>query len=204
MFNLTPAEYAFLKKLNTPIKIQNFLDTLSINFEPHGETNMSPRRVLRERKAHCMEASIFAAACLWIAGQDPLILNMKAFPHDDDHSIALYRINGLWGAISKTNHTTVRFRDPVYKSVRELMMSYFHEYFLNKNGRKVLQSYSKPINMKRFGYKWITKEQDLFDLAAVVNKSPHTRFIPKRQEKFLRPADRMERKAGTIVEWQEN
>ena len=202
MFDLTKQELSILKKLNTPIKIQDFLDTLKINFELKGETVMSPRRVLREKKAHCMEASLFAATCVWLAGQEPLIIDMRAFPYDDDHSVALYKTNGLWGAISKTNHTTVRFRDPVYSTVRELMMSYFHEYFLNKNGKKVLQSYSRPINLKRFGQDWITSEKELFDLAALVNKSAHIPFYPKKNAKYIRNADKMERKAGKIVEWQ--
>lgn len=201
MLNLTNTELKTFKKLNTPIKIQNFLDTLPVNFEPNGETCMSPRRMLHEKKAHCMEAALFAAAVLWSHGHEPLLLNMKAYPYDDDHSVALYKINGLWGAISKTNHTTVRFRDPIYRTVRELALSYFHEYFVNKNGDKVLQSYSKPINLKRFGRKWITSEQELFDLAAVVDKSPHVPFYPRQQKKFLRKADAMEREAGKIVEW---
>jgi len=201
MFTLTKPELNIFRKLNTPIKIQDFLDTLAINFEPNGETNMSPRRLLTAKKAHCMEAAIFAAAVLWFHGHEPLLLNMKAYPHDDDHSVALYKINGLWGAISKTNHTTVRFRDPVYKTVRELAMSYFHEYFLNKTGDKVLQKYSKPINLKRFGNEWVTAEEELFDLAAVVDKSPHLPFYPKKNKKYLRKADKMERKAGKIVEW---
>jgi len=201
MFNLAPQELKIFKKLNTPIEIQDFLDTLKINFEEKGETNMSPRRVLKERKAHCMEASLFAAAALWINGYDPLILDLKAYPYDDDHSVALYKINGLWGAISKTNHTTIRFRDPIYKTVRELAVSYFHEYFLNKTGEKVLQSYSKPVNLKRFGSDWITSDKELFDIGAYMMKVPHIPFYPKQNKRYLRRADKMERKAGKITEW---
>jgi hypothetical protein len=154
MFNLTKSELKILRKLNTPIKIQDFLDTLPINFEKRGDTQMSPRKVLREKKAHCIEGALLAAAALWIAGEEPLLMDLKAMPHDDDHVVALYKINGLWGAISKTNHATVRFRDPIYRTVRELALSYFHEYFLDKDskkakaGQKVLYSYSKPFNLE--------------------------------------------------------
>ncbi|MES2436781.1 MAG: hypothetical protein V4519_02115 [Patescibacteria group bacterium] len=202
MFNLSKLELKKLRSLNSPIKIQDFLDTLPFNFEPNGETNMSPRRVIREKKAHCMEAALFAAAVLWINGQEPIIINLKAHPYDDDHSVALYKINGLWGAISKSNHSTVRFRDPVYKTVRELMMSYFHEYFHYETGEKVLQSYTRPVNLKKFGTEWITTEVELFDLAAHIDKSPHVPFYPKINKKFIRRADALELKAGTIVEWE--
>src|SRR3954471_11918592 len=104
MFNLTKDELKVLRKLNTPIKIQDFLDTLPINFEKLGDTQMSPRRVLREKKAHCIEGALLAATALWLHGKEPLLLDLKAVPHDDDHVVALYKINGLWGAISKTNH----------------------------------------------------------------------------------------------------
>ncbi|MEN9649436.1 MAG: hypothetical protein RL094_403 [Candidatus Parcubacteria bacterium] len=197
------SELKKLQSLSTPIQIQDFLDTLSINFEYDGETNMSPRRVLRHKKAHCMEAALFAAATLWLHGHEPLIMNMKAYPYDDDHCVALYKINGFWGAISKTNHTTVRFRDPVYRTVRELAMSYFHEYFVNTTGDKVLQSYSRPINLKRFGTEWLTTEEELFDLAAVVDKSPHFPYLPSKNKRHLRRADRMERKSGKIIEWRD-
>jgi hypothetical protein len=201
MFNLSKAELKILKKLNTPIKIQDFLDTLPINFEKLGDTQMSPRRVLREKKAHCIEGALLAATALWLHGKEPLLLDLKAVPHDDDHVVALYKINGLWGAISKTNHATVRFRDPIYKTVRELVQSYFHEYFLNKNGKKVLHSYSKPFNLKTLGTEWITSEEDLWDLAEVLDQSLHYPLYPKKNKKYIRKADQMERKAGKLLEW---
>lgn len=201
MFDLTKAEEKIFKKYNTPIKIQDYLDTLPINFEKNGETGMSPRRVLHEKKVHCFEGALLAAAILWFHGHEPLLLNLKAYPYDDDHSVALYKVNGLWGAISKSNHATVRFRDPIYTSVRELAVSYFHEYFLDTTGEKVLHSYSKAINLKRFGSKWITEEKDLFDMAAKIDQSPHFPFYPKKNKKYLRRADAMERKAGRFREW---
>jgi hypothetical protein len=201
MFNLTKAEMAVFKKLTTPIKIQDFLDTLQINFEEKGETYMSPRRVLKHKKAHCLEGALFAAAALWIHGYTPLLLDLKALPDDDDHVVALYKINGLWGAISKTNHTSLRFRDPIYKTIRELALTYFHEYFLNKNGKKVLYSYSRPFNLKRFGSEWVASNDELSDLVYKLDTSSHIQIFPHKNRKFIRNADSMERKGGEITEW---
>jgi hypothetical protein len=200
MFNLTKEEVAFLKKLSTPIKIQDYLDSLPFNFEKKGETNMSPRRVMKEKRAHCMEGALLAAAALWLQGQPPFLLDLKARPHDDDHVVALYKINGRWGAISKTNHAVLRFRDPVYKTIRELALSYFHEYFMN-NGEKVLHSYSRPFNLKRFGSGWIISEEELWNLSHAIDRAKHLPLFPKENKKYFRKADKMERKAGRIIEW---
>ncbi len=201
MFNLTKAELSTLRRLSTPIKIQDFLDKLPINFEKKGETHMSPRRVLREKTAHCIEGALLAATALWLKGHEPLLMDLKAHPYDEDHVVALYKINGYWGAISKTNHTTLRFRDPVYKTMRELAVSYFHEYFI-KNGQKVLYSYSKPFNLKKYGIDWITTEEDVWHIATALDNSPHFPIFPKENKKYIRKADSMERKAGKLVEWE--
>lgn len=200
-FGLAKKECAVLRKLNTPIKIQNFLDRIPVNYEKRGETNMSPRRVLREDKCHCFEGALLAAAALWINGEEPLIMDMKA-PHPDvDHVLCVYRRNGYWGAISKTNHATIRYRDPVYKSIRELAMSYFHEWFMDKSGKKTLRSFSNPYNLKKLGTSWITSEDELWDLVDVLEKLPHFDIAPKQNLKLLRKADPMERKAGKLLEW---
>ena len=121
---------------------------------------------------------------------------------DEDHVVALYKRNGYWGAISKTNHSTLRYRDPVYKTIRELAMSYFHEYWNNKNGKKTLFAYStKPFDLRKYGKKWITSEEDLYDFVQDVDDAPHTQVIPKKNSKFLRLADSMERRVGKIIEW---
>lgn len=201
MFGLSKSELAVLRKLNTPHKIQDFLNSLPINFEEGGDTYMSPRRVLREGKAHCFEGALLAATALWLKGEKPLLLDLKTGRGDCDHVVALYRQGGRWGAISKTNHAVLRFRDPIYHSVRELAASYFHEYFLNVNGRKTLKSYSQAFNLARQGQVWITAEEDLWHLAADLDDSPHFLFVPPANKKFIRPADSVERKAGEIVEW---
>ncbi|MES3005617.1 MAG: hypothetical protein V4664_01575 [Patescibacteria group bacterium] len=200
MFGLTPLELKVLKRLNTPHKIQDFLDTLAINYEKEGETYMSPRRVLRTGKAHCLEGALLAAVALWLNGEDPLILDLKA-PKDEDHVVALYKRNGYWGAISKTNHATVRSRDPIYKTIRELTVSYFHEYFINETGKKTLRSYSRPLNMKKFGTDWITTEDDLWDIPWQLDQLKHFEIFPKKNQKHIRKADMMEKKAGELREW---
>lgn len=200
-FGLSDEELSLLRPLSTPIKIQNYLDTLPINFEKKGETNMSPRRVLREGKAHCMEGAMLAATALWIHGEKPLLLDLKTLRGDDDHVVTLYKRGGRWGAISKTNHATLRFRDPVYKSVRELVMSYFHEYFLDSNGQKTLRGHSGPFNLARFGTKWVTAEDDLWNLAIALDEAKHFPLFPADNARHIRSADEMERKAGVLIEW---
>jgi len=203
MLGLTKDEFKVLKKLNTPIKIQDFLDRIPLNWEKERETYYSPRRVLRENKAHCLEGALLAGVALWINGEPAYVLDLKA-PKDDDHVVALYKRHGRYGAISKTNHSTLRFRDPVYKTIRELVLSYFHEYFDNANGIKSLRSYSDPFSLKKLGVKWITTEDDLAYIAQAIDDSPHHGLFPKRNLKFIRKADSMELRAGELIEWKKD
>lgn len=200
---LTPAEYRTILKLTTPIKIQDFLDAIPFNFEEGGDTHLSPRRVLRERRAHCIEGALLAAAALWLHGETPLIMNLSAKKRkgDVDHVITLYKRGGLYGAISKTNHSTIRFRDPVYRSPRELAISYFHEWFMNETGEKTLECYSLPLDMRRFGTEWITSEKNLWDVADALGDRTHFYLVPESNWRHVRKADAMERKAGTLLEW---
>lgn len=201
MFGLSNAELKILKKLSTPIKIQDFLDKVPMNWEKRGETYFSPRRALKMKKMHCLEGALVAAVALWLRGEKPLLLDLKV-KGDDDHVVALYRRNGYWGAISKTNHVALRFRDPVYKTLRELALSYFHEYFRNSDGKKILISYSaKPFNLKSLGAKWVIDEKDLHYVAEAIDFAPHKQICPKKNHKLIRPADIMERRAGKIIEW---
>ncbi len=204
MFGLTKSELKILKKLNTPIKIQDFLDKMPMNWEKRGETYFSPRRALKIRKMHCLEGALAAAAALWLRGEKPLLLDLKT-KGDIDHVVALYRRNGYWGAISKTNHSALRFRDPVYKNLRELALSYFHEYFRDKDGKKTLVSYSsKPFDLRAHGIKWITAEEDLFHIVDAIDNAPHQQIYPKKNRQLIRPADKMERLAGKIIEWKKS
>ncbi|MBP6860367.1 MAG: hypothetical protein KBC38_02300 [Candidatus Pacebacteria bacterium] len=202
MFNLTKSEERALRKLNTPIKVQDFLDAIPLNFEPGGDTHLSPRRVLRENRAHCIEGALVAATAFWMHGRPPLLMDLRAKRGDFDHVIALYKENGHWGAVSKTNHATIRFRDPVYPSLKALALSYFHEWFLNTTGRKTLLSFSKPFDLSRLGDGWITSEEDLFWLDEKLDTLPHTALVPTGNARFIRRADPMELSAGRLIEWE--
>lgn len=207
---LTPEEYKKLSRLSSPIKIQDFLDSLPMNWEKKGDTHMSPRRVLHEGKAHCIEGALLAATALWINGEPPLIMNIspRMWKGDDDHVVALYKRGNRWGAISKTNHSTIRFRDPIYRTLRELVLSYFHEWFINKTGEKVLECYSKPLDLRTVKHSvfysstdWITTEKDLWYIADALGERKHYFLIPKGNWRHIRKADSMELKAGKLIEW---
>lgn len=203
---LTPREYKTLLRLTTPVKIQDFLDALPMNWEKKGDTHMSPRRVLLEGKAHCIEGALLAALALWIHGEPPLIMNLSARmgKGDVDHVVALYKRGNRYGALSKTNHATIRFRDPIYRTPRELALSYFHEWFMNTTGEKTLECYSKPLDLRRFGTEWITAGKELWDVADALSVLPHYFLVPKGNWRHVRNADAMELKAGQLIEWPES
>lgn len=163
-----------------------FLNRLTYNDQP---TTMSPRRVMKERTAHCFEGAMFAAAALRFLGDPPLIVDLTAH-NDDDHVIAVFRRNGFWGAIAKSNTTLLRFREPVYRSLRELVMSYFEMYF-NTKGEKSLVSYSRPVNLSRFDRRsWMTAEVDLDYIGDHLFAVKHIKVMPDARRKQLSPADR--------------
>lgn len=199
-FGLTQRELRVLGKLSTPAKIQDFLCELPFNNETRGETCMSPRRVLRIGRAHCMEGAMLAAAALRLHGHRPLIIDLTSAMGDDDHEIALFGEPGRWGALSKTGSPVLRYREPIYRTVRELIMSYFHEYFMN-SGRKTLRTYSNPVDLSRFDKRgWITDEEDLWYIAEYMTHIPHHRILTPAQIRHLRKADLIEIKAGRMHE----
>ena len=203
VFEFNAQEIKVLRRLNTPKKIQDFLSGLEMNFELKGDTLMSPRRVLREGKAHCLEGAFLAAAALWIHGKEPLLLDLQSTNDDLDHVVTLFRDRGRWGALSKTNHAVLRYREPVYRSCGELAMSYFHEYFLN-DGRKTMRAYSKPFNLKKFGHAWMTSEEDLWSIGEALDASPHIKITTPAILRAMRKADRVEIEAGKIIEWSQD
>ncbi len=193
-------ELKIIEKLNTPKKIQDFLNALKTNFEEMGDTCMSPRKVLRERKAHCVEGAVFAAAVLNVHGFKPLIVDLESNNKDFDHVIAVFKRGSHWGALSKTNHAILRYREPIYSSIRELVMSYFHEYFLD-NGVKTLRKYSLPVDLSKFDNKdWMTSEEDIWYIPEHLLEVKHFDILNKSQIKYLRNADSLEIKAGKLVE----
>ncbi len=201
MFNLTKKEEKLLRGLDTPKKIQDFLNKIPINFDYKKDTCMSPRMVLKKNKCHCIEGALVAALALRLQGRKPLIVDLTANNEDFDHVIAVFQENGFWGAITKTNHGVLRYREPVYKTVRELVMSFFHEYFDNK-GRKNLRSYSNPIDLSRFDYlDWMTPEEDVWFIPDYLVKVKHHKILNKKQIKNLRKADKIEIEIGKVTEW---
>lgn len=193
------AEFAVLRRLSTPEKIQDFLNALPANFEIGGQTCMSVREVLRRRRAHCIEGAMLAACALWVHGEPPLLLDLRAV-RDYDHVVALFRRGGCWGAISKTNPSVLRWRDPVYRSLRELAMSYLHEY-ANGRGQKTLRSYAGPFDLRRFDpTRWITNGKNCWDVAEMLDEMRHTPLVTKRQSRTLRLRDAMERRAEALLE----
>lgn len=190
-----------LKKLPTPEKIQDFLEALPANYVKQGDTLYSPRLVLRERKAHCIEGALLAVAALAVNGTASWLLDLRAKEYDEDHVVTLFRRQGLWGAISKTNHPVLRYRDPIYRTVRELVASYVHEFFMLADGRKTFVDYSRPFSLKRFGTGWMTSEEDLWDIAIALDDSHHYRFFPAAAGRQLRRAAEIERRSYALVEW---
>lgn len=189
---LTRAEFRTLARLDTPQKIQVFINAIPSNFEPEGDTVLSVREVLAQRRAHCIEGAMVAACALWIHGEPPFVAHMGAV-QDWDHVIALYRRDGHWGAISKTNHAPLRFRDPVYRTLRELMLSYFHEY-ANKRGQKTLRNYSVAYDLRRLDPRlWVTNGQNCWEVDSVLGEIRHYDLIAPRQERLLSTRDRFER-----------
>lgn len=198
---LSKKDWITLSKFNTPSKIQDFLNKLPFNFEKKGETYMSSACVLEAQTAHCFEGALLSGLILWIHGYRPLLLDLKTTEDKDvDHVVTLFNEDGFWGAISKTNHAVLRYREPVYKNVHELVMSYFHEYFLN-NGEKTLRSYSKPFDLSKLGTNWITSKKNLFEIVDTLDESTHIKILSKKQIKNLRKADKLEIKAGKIREF---
>ncbi|MCX7139748.1 MAG: hypothetical protein NT123_01330 [Proteobacteria bacterium] len=212
---LTKAEFAILRRLNTPEKIQAYLDAIPQNFEIGGETCLSVREALGQKRALCIEGAMIAAAALWVHGEPPLLMDLKA-TRDYDHIVTLFRRNGCWGAISKTNHPILRWRDPVYRSLRELAMSYFHEYcnkrhqkrelamsyfheYCNKRHQKTLRSYSAGFDMRRLDpATWVTQKKSCWDVGWALDEARHYALITKRQAKLLRLRDPLEREAHQL------
>lgn len=194
---LDDSAWELLKRLDTPKKIQDFLDSIPFN---HKDSETPIPVALKRGTAHCLEGALIAAAALWIHGEPPLILDLKAEKRDWDHVVALLKRGEKWGAISKTNHAVLRYREPVYRDVRELAMSFFHEYFTN-DGKKNLRSFSKPFDLSKKGVDWITSSDAIIDLAYDLDRSPHIKILTPSQVKALRKASRIEIEVTEVPEW---
>jgi hypothetical protein len=190
----TKEEADFFKTLDTPDKIQGFLDALEYN--PKYECR-SPRHVIRTRTAHCFEGALIAASALRNIGFPPLVVDMKAF-NDDDHVIAVFKQDNHWGAVAKSNFTTLRFREPVYRTLRELVMSYFDFYF-NIEGDKSLRSYSSPLNLTVYdSRRWMTTDEDLEFIGDRLEQMRHFAVVSEKMIMNLNRASDLMLRAGML------
>lgn len=198
---LSKAQRALLQRCATPRALQAFIDSIPINHERGGDTCYTVREVLRYRRAHCIEAALVAACALWLHGEPPLLLDLRA-RGDFDHVVALFRRGALWGAISKSNHVHLRGRDPVYRSLRELAMSYFHEYH-NAHGERSLREYSRPFDLRDVNPVLWVGGTGAWEIERRIDAIHHYRLFPPAQERFLTPIDAMERKSERLVQYPE-
>jgi len=191
-WGLLPAELRTLRSLNTPVKIQKFIDGLTYQY---ADTAGSPRRVLRERRGHCLEGALLAAAALRVNGRPPLVMDLESV-RDDDHVVALYRERGLWGGIAKSNYAGLRFRAPVYRTLRELALSYFQDYY-NLRGERTLRAYSVAVDLSRLDARhWMTDEEEVWSVPELLIAARHYPIVPDKVARALPRMDRRSFEAG--------
>ena len=194
MEGFTPSELRKLRSLKEPYGIQKFMDTMPYHL---ATSAWSPRKVLRERTIHCLEGAIFAAAALRVLGYPPLLVDLEA-DNDTDHVIAAYRERGHWGAIAMSNYAGLRFREPIYRTLRELSLSYFVSYF-NLRREKTLRRYSRPVNLKRFDQRdWMTTEEDVWFIPEYLLDIKHTPMLKPWMNKRLHRVDDRQWKADLV------
>jgi hypothetical protein len=194
-FGLTPREADLLRRLSPPWRIQRFLDDLA--YDVKGAGCRSPRRVLRERSVQCMDGALFAAAALRLQGQRPLILDLEG-DRDTDHVLAVFRQNGCWGSIARSNFSGLRYREPVFRTIRDLALSYVESYF-NLRREKTLRRYSQPVDVSRFDARgWMIAEDDLWYIPEYLCVIPHRRLLTPAMERSLATVDRRVFEAGLV------
>jgi hypothetical protein len=193
-FGFSPSELRTLRALKTPAGIQRFQDYMPYHLST---TSWSPRTVLHERTSHCLEGATFAAAALRVIGYPPLVFDLEAH-HDTDHVVAIFKVRGRWGAVAKSNYTGCRYREPVYRSLRELAMSYFNIYF-NLRKERTLRRYSRPVNLARFDrLDWMTTAKNIWFVAEHLCDIPHTSLLTPAMEKRLTRIDSRTYKAELV------
>ena len=192
MEGFTPAELRKLRSLKEPYGIARFLDDMPYHL---ATTAWSPRRVLRERTVHCLEGAIFAAAALRALGYPPTVMDVEAV-NDTDHVVAVFKQNGGWGLIGTSNYAGLRYREPVYRTLRELAMSMFEDYF-NLRRQRTLRTYSQPVDLRRFDDRdWMTSEKDVWFIPEYLIDIPHRPLITRAQAKRLHTLDRRSFESG--------
>jgi len=190
---LNESEYQTITQLNSPYEIQMFLDNLPYSVDNYYRC---PLRVLSDRTAHCFDGALFAAAMLRRLAYPPFILDMIPNDRDDDHLLALYKRDGHWGAVAKSNFAGLRFREPIYRSLRELVMSYFEQYY-NIEGEKTLRGYTVPLNLRHFDkFNWMTIDDNLEKIAQRLDEIRRLPIISESMSLNLSPVDQRSYKAG--------
>lgn len=193
---LSTSEMIQVREMNTPHRIQKFLDSIEY---PAGEENRSPIEVLRERQAHCLDGGLFGAALLRRIGYPALIVDMQPEPGtDDDHVLALYEEFNCWGAVAKSNFSGLRLREPIYPTVRELVLSYFNDFF-NMEGHKTLRAYTPPIDMEEFDdQNWMTDPSGVDAVEVYLKTTELIPLITPEQAEYLSLVDERSFRAGTL------
>jgi hypothetical protein len=192
---LNESERQVLNQLTSPIKIQKFLDDLTYSADPFYRC---PLRVFRDCLAHCFDGALFAAATLRRLGYPPLILDMIPNDRDDDHLLALYKYERYWGAVAKSNFVGLRFREPVYRNLRELAISYFEQYY-NVAGEKTLRGYTVPLNLKTFDkWNWMTVDDHLERIAERLDTIRRIPLLTSSMIDNLSKIDDRSHKAGLL------
>ena len=194
--SLTPQELSLMDSLRTPARVQAFLDETRY---PGGDENRSPLEVLRQCQAHCLDGGLFAAAALRRIGFPPLIVDLQPDPGmDDDHVLAVYKTDNCWGAVAKSNYSGLRFREPVYHSLRELVMSYFEDFF-NVRGVKTLRYYTRPVNLKRYDrVDWMNTSAGVDWIEVYLKSVKLVPLLTSAQAARLSPMDQRSIAAGTL------
>ena len=191
-FGLSAQDLRTLRGLKTPARIQQFIDALPYQY---ANTAWSPQRVLRERKGHCLEGALLAAAALRLNGRPPLLMDLEAV-QDDDHVVAIYRERGLWGGVAKSNFAGLRFRAPIYRTLRELALSYFEHYY-NLRGERTLRAFSRPVNLARLDSRnWMTAEKNVWCVPEFLIAARHYPLFPDKVALALPRLDRRSFEAG--------
>ena len=197
MDDLSAAERRTLRGLRTPERVQEYLDGLAYNVEKNAETLRSPRRVMRDRTAHCAEGAFLAAAAFRVNGRSPLVVDLESV-RDDDHVLAVYREDQKWGAVATSKFAGLRYRAPVYRTLRELVMSYFEQYY-NWDGERTLRAYSRPVDLSRFDrIDWMTAEDDLWPIAEHLVRVAHVPLIDKATARRLPRLDPRSYRSGLV------
>jgi len=192
---LTPKQRRLVNSLTSPARIQAYLDETPYSAE---ERYRCPLSVLRDRKAHCFDGAVFAAAMLRRLGHRPLIVDLLPNDRDDDHMLALFKVDGRLGAVAKSNFSGLRYREPIFRSLRELVLSYFEDYF-NAAGEKTLRAYTISLNLARFERQdWLARDETMDAIAEALDTIRKVPVLTPRMVRRLLPVDPLALKAGLL------